>query len=134
MVNRYDVGDVDNPGVPMCGPPRKAVPVPPMEDKTVRQEAEQRPLPCIVCGAQPEPAFRVEGGTYQPYGATMFSAGAGHYGSTVWDMMSRYRSLMLNVCDECLVKNKSRVAVDVTGPPQPAPIKYEPWDIEGGRD
>lgn len=120
--------DDNGPSVPMCGPPRKAAPVPPMEDKTVRQEAEQRPLPCIVCGAQPEPAFPIEGGTHQPYGATMFSAGGGHYGSTVWDEITRGRSLEITVCDPCLKACSGRVAVAITKHAAPE-VEYLPWKI-----
>jgi hypothetical protein len=84
------------------------------------------PLPCMVCGTQPEPAFRTEGGTRQPYGATMFNAGSGHYGSTMWDTMSSVRSLAINVCDECLVKRKDRVSVVLTDRPTPK-VEYLPW-------
>jgi hypothetical protein len=83
------------------------------------------PLPCIVCGLHPEPACE-EG--WQPSGATAFSAGSGHYGSTVWDEMSRYRSLELNVCDVCLVKHKDRVAVAVSAPPVRTEAQFVPWD------
>lgn len=127
MADRYDVGDVGNARVPMCGSPRKAVPVPPMEDKTEREAVTQRPLPCIVCGAQPEPAFRIEGGTHQPYGATMFSAGGGHYGSTVWDEITRGRSLEITVCDPCLKACRARVAVAVTEQVAPE-VEYLPWE------
>lgn len=64
----------------------------------------------------------------QPYAATMFNAGSGHYGSTVWDTMSSGRSLEINVCDECLVKHKDRVAVVISRPPVRQPIDYTPWD------
>lgn len=83
-----------------------------------------QPLLCIVCGMQPEPAC---GSGYQPYGATMFDAGSGHYGSTVWDTMSRYRSLAINVCDKCLVEHKDRVGVFETVP-VPNEVKLVPWD------
>lgn len=89
-----------------------------------------QPLPCIVCGFQPRRAFGDHGDdqTHRvPYAATMFNAGTGHYGSTVWDEMSPYRSLSINVCDECLVAGKERVAV-VDSIPQPSKVTYEPWE------
>lgn len=89
-----------------------------------------QPLPCIVCGTQPEPVFRDQP-TMQPYGATMFDAGSGHYGSTVWDEMNPRVSLSINVCDPCLLAHKDRVAVVRTiTPPVPA-IEVEPWDPPG---
>lgn len=92
------------------------------------------PLPCIVCGFEPEQAFPSQfSETVQvPYAATMFDAGSGHYGSTVWDTMARNRSLTINVCDACLVKRKDRVAVTVTTQPTPD-IQFRAWEVgEGG--
>lgn len=86
----------------------------------------KKPLPCIVCGAQPEAAFRIEGGTYQPYCATMFDAGNGHYGSTVWDEMRTGVSLTINVCDPCLLLYRDRVAVVTTVRQEPEVI-VAPW-------
>ena len=103
-----------------------------MEDKTVRTVAEQKPLPCIVCGFQPElacPAGEGRQDNWQPYAATMFDAGPGHYGSTVWDEMTRFRSLAVNVCDKCLVEHKDRVGVFETKPIQDE-VKLAPWDPE----
>lgn len=88
-----------------------------------------QPLPCIVCGVQPEPVFR-EPPTMQPYGATMFDAGSGHYGSTVWDEMRPHVSLSINVCDPCLIAHKDRVAV-VTSISRPE-VSVEPWDPPSG--
>lgn len=86
-----------------------------------------QPLPCIVCGTNPRPAF--SGGSdapWQPSGATMFDAGGGNYGSTVWDEGGvSGRSLWINVCDICLVDRKGRVAV-VTRIDNPQ-IDFEPW-------
>ena len=78
-----------------------------------------RPLPCIVCGTHPEPAFRNANPTWQPSHATMFNAGSGHYGSTVWDHMTSGRSLTINVCDNCLIDRKHRTAVIHTLHPEP---------------
>lgn len=59
------------------------------------------PLPCIVCGYQPDTAFNGCTGN-QPYKATAFTTG-GHYGSTFFDPMDESR-IEINVCDECLRK------------------------------
>lgn len=62
------------------------------------------PVPCIVCGYQPDTAFH--GCTSnQPYKATAFMT-KGHYGSTFFDPMDG-SYLEINVCDECLTKAKS---------------------------
>lgn len=87
-----------------------------------------QPLPCIVCGFQPEP---VGGSGYQPFDALRFDAGAGHYGSSVWDKMGGHRSLTINVCDKCLVASRGRVAVIETVP-QPRPeSRLIPWNSDG---
>jgi hypothetical protein len=88
--------------------------------------ADRKPLPCIVCGFQPKP---VGGDGHQPVSALMFDAGAGHYGSTVWDTMSRYRSLAVNVCDKCLIERKDRVGVFETVP-VPDEVKLVPWKVD----
>lgn len=87
------------------------------------------PLPCIVCGFQPARAFsddRHPHLAYVPYAATMFDAGTGHYGSTVWDVMTASRSLSINVCDACLVKRKDRVKVMETIRREAA-VKFVTW-------
>lgn len=92
------------------------------EEEPAVQEA---PSPCIVCGTQPEPAFSHKP-TMQPWGATMFSTG-GHYGSTVFDPMSRYRRLYITVCDDCLKRNKDRVRL-VIETPRASMIESFPWE------
>lgn len=82
-----------------------------------------QPLPCIVCGVQPE-SIGSSPSPWQPYGATMFDAGSGHYGSTVWDMQNL--SLWINVCDECLVKNSARTAA-VRVVRNPSTLEFKPW-------
>lgn len=77
------------------------------------------PLPCIVCGMQPEPIWDDGYHPWQPHRATMFDCGPGNYGSTVWDEFSSDRSLTINVCDKCLVERKDRVAVVETIPREP---------------
>jgi hypothetical protein len=97
------------------------------------RDTPRRPLPCIVCGFHPEPAFTMDGGTHQPHAATMFDAGAGHYGSTVWDTMNPYRTLTINVCDSCLRRRAQRVAVVVTTP-KPPEVQFVPWKVEEDDD
>jgi hypothetical protein len=89
-----------------------------------------QPLPCLVCGMQPN---AVGGHGMQPYDALMFDAGSGHYGSGVWDTMSGARSLSINVCDDCLVAHKDRVAV-VTKVEPVARVVFEftPWEPDAG--
>jgi hypothetical protein len=97
------------------------------------RDTPRRPLPCIVCGFHPEPAFTMDGGTHQPHAATMFDTAAGHYGSTVWDTMNPYRTLTINVCDSCLRRRAQRVAVVVTTP-KPAEVQFAPWKVEEDDD
>lgn len=91
-------------------------------------KSDVKPLPCIVCGIQPGPAFPTYGGSRQPYGATMFNAGSGHYGSTVWDAITGGRSLEINVCDTCLVERKDRVAMVVETVERE--YDYLPWRVD----
>ena len=65
------------------------------------------PVPCIVCGYQPETAIpdSIPDTNNQPYKATTFMT-KGHYGSTFFDPMDG-SYLEINVCDECLEKAKS---------------------------
>jgi hypothetical protein len=62
----------------------------------------RQPLPCIICGFQPEPCFKDadDEDRHQPFGATMFTT-TGHYGSTVFDSING-DELSINVCDPCL--------------------------------
>ncbi len=81
-----------------------------------------KPLPCIVCGKQPETAFE-----RQPYGATMFYA-SGQYGSTVFDPIGEDAELQINVCDVCLVKASTQDRVDVvTKLIIPSEFSYKKW-------
>lgn len=87
-----------------------------------------KPLPCIVCGFQPKP---VAGSGYQPLDALMFDAGSGHYGSGVWDTMDGRRSLTINVCDDCLIARRDRVAVVERTPPARPEVQLVPWAPHG---
>lgn len=51
---------------------------------------------------------------------------SGNYGSTVWDEM--HRSILVYVCDKCLMDVKERV-LEVQNKPRPRP-EYVPWDWE----
>lgn len=84
-------------------------------------------LPCIVCGFEPEPVFPDEP-TMQPYEATMFTS-RGHYGSTVFDPMSRYRTLSINICDNCLKERKDCVRL-VIETPRASSLEILPWNPE----
>lgn len=63
-------------------------------------------LPCIVCGTRLTNAF--EGSINQPEEGTEFQT-QGHYGSTFWDSFDG-EEIIVNICDECLGKNKERIA------------------------
>lgn len=90
------------------------------------------PLPCIACGFQPTQAFpgHSEETAMVPYAATIFTAGNGHYGSTVWDKMTSARSLWVNICDACLVKRKDRVAMVATT--TDVKNNFHPWEPGDG--
>lgn len=91
------------------------------------EQDDQRPLPCIVCGFEPRPVFTDEP-SMQPYAATQFSTG-GHYGSTVFDPMSRYMQLCINVCDNCLRERKDCVRL-VIETPRSSKFEWKDWDPE----
>lgn len=87
--------------------------------------SENQPLPCIVCGMQPKSCSPGSDFFWQPLDAVMFDAGSGNYGSSVWDEMDD-RSMWINVCDECLVARKDRVAV-VRTIRQRREVKFAMW-------
>lgn len=62
----------------------------------------------------------------QPYEATAFTSG-GHYGSTVYDPMSRYRHLRIIICDKCLLEHKTEVQ-EVFVTPRSSFHDYQSWD------
>jgi hypothetical protein len=69
----------------------------------------------------------------QPYSATVFSS-HGQYGSTVWDPMSQFLALQVNICDSCLThaaKIQRRVAL-VTETPRTSRWEYEEWEPDVG--
>jgi len=79
-------------------------------------------LPCVVCGAELEPAFNnpmANAEPNQPHGGTTFLTN-GHYGSTVFDQMDR-TELQINLCDPCLLKAAEAGRVLHYAPPRPRP-------------
>lgn len=90
-----------------------------MNDKTA--------VPCIICNKELENLFEDEN---HPAGGTSFIT-YGHYGSTAFDPMDG-TYLEINICDECIQKNKNKV-LHVTTYPAPAPYKtYKKWKTEEG--
>ena len=80
-----------------------------------------KPLPCILCDKELEPAFK-DLDNNQPYGATTFQS-HGQYGSTVWDEPpSSRRWLEINICDECLVRKGEEGTVLMV---EPIPVRTE---------
>jgi hypothetical protein len=84
-----------------------------------------KPLPCIVCGYQPEPAIKDWDNKLQPYKATMFDS-HGQYGSTVFDPISGDLTLMINVCDACLRARCDRV-IEARRIPRGPAFEYNAW-------
>lgn len=80
------------------------------------------PLPCIVCGVQPEAA--APGKSDLPYKATVFTS-YGHYGSTVIDTMGEY-FIEVNICDDCLRKSKDKIRQG--SHERTTTTHYEPWE------
>jgi hypothetical protein len=81
------------------------------------------PLPCIVCGYEPEPVDhdRHEDNN-QPYGATAFTS-HGHYGSTVFDPMDG-QYLEINICDTCLRRGATSSRVVLSRDHRPVLTEY----------
>lgn len=92
----------------------------------------QAPLPCIICGVRPESVNDDgHGPQWQPHAATVFTAGPGHYGSTVWDEPSSDRALWITVCDRCLLQHRERAAVVTTTRDQPPARQFDRWNPYG---
>lgn len=82
---------------------------------------------CFSCGKELELVFatsREE--SHQCNDAVMFSS-PGTYGSTVYDPVGGRSELVINICDECLVKKQDRVLIATTERPLPI-VSYAPWD------
>lgn len=67
-------------------------------------------LNCFRCDKELEPALKDNKfKENQPYAGTTFIS-HGHYGSTVFDPSWDSRTFLeINLCDECLVKNKKQI-------------------------
>lgn len=88
---------------------------------------EQHVLPCFKCGKQPESAVPDSPFSYnQPHAATVFTS-RGHFGSTVFDPISRERHIELTICDDCLIENKAQVLL-VKSRYQAPERDVSPWD------
>lgn len=98
-------------------------------------EPLKTPVPCFGCGKELPPVWAEADVDYknQPWGAVTFTT-YGNYGSRVFDPASYERSqLVINVCDECLLKNAERVLNSVPArATQPPPLlsRWEPPIIE----
>lgn len=87
------------------------------------------PPPCFSCGKTLTPAFEAEElSSLQAWDAVIFSS-PGNYGSRVFDEMDGSR-LLLNICDECLIKGAERTVLSKPDrtTPKPPPIlsRWEP--------
>lgn len=91
------------------------------------------PNPCIICYRELENAIG-EDSVGQPYAGTAFLT-SGHYGSTVFDPMSQYRSLRIVLCDECLVgAAKAGLVLYEIITPRISVIDQKLWDGKEGRN
>lgn len=84
-------------------------------------------LPCFCCGKQLESAVHDSTMVYnQPSEGAAFISHGG-YGCTVFDPIGRSgRHLELNICDECLLRNKERVLHVV--PLHETRYDVQPWN------
>jgi hypothetical protein len=88
-------------------------------------------LACFVCGKKLKTAIPDEtnlpfGATINlPFGATVFKT-YGNYGSTVFDPMDQ-SFLELNICDECLIKNRDLVLRGKYMRPPITEAEYTKW-------
>ena len=64
-------------------------------------------VPCLICDKTLVSVFP-DLGNPQAYGAVRFVS-RGNYGSAVFDPMADGEMLEINICDNCLLKNKSKV-------------------------
>ena len=86
------------------------------------------PLNCFKCDKKIEPVFSDSKFNVpnQPYRATTFIT-HGHYGSTVFDPMSDINTLTINICDQCMLEFKNRIALRRIIQREPT-ITFHPWD------
>jgi hypothetical protein len=62
---------------------------------------------CIVCNKRLDNTFAQEGNV-QPMDGLRFRT-YGHYGSTVFDPVTTGESLVIAVCDACILENHNRI-------------------------
>ena len=87
--------------------------------------------PCIICGKELESINPSSEWLEQPVHATSFTSG-GHYGSGVFDSMSR-DYLQINICDEDLTAAAKRGRVLLATParvqtPPPTYEQFSPYE------
>lgn len=107
--------------------PRATAPI----DKITKLD---RPLPCLICGKELEPAYTSRDpeidfyGNKQPYGAVVCST-SGNYGSMVWDSLRGDERLEFNICDECIKYCAPGRVLEVHYRRQPSKIEIQRfWD------
>lgn len=81
---------------------------------------------CFKCYKKLEPAFSAE--EPQRHEAVTFTA-SGNYGSTVFDPPTGGAHLIIQICDECLIRHKTHV-VRCTSVRQEPEYHYSHWDPE----
>lgn len=79
---------------------------------------------CFTCGKELDPVW--EGSKSQYNDAMMFES-HGNYGSTVFDPFDSRLSLLIQICDPCVVERKDRVIHVTTTRPLPE-CTFEPWE------
>lgn len=79
---------------------------------------------CFVCSKDLEPCW--EGSDAQFNDAIMFTA-RGNYGSSVYDPVDSRRSLLINICDACLVERRDHVLEATEDRPIPT-VAFTSWN------
>ena len=87
------------------------------------------PLPCIACRKPLESA--IPGTKNIPINGLVFTC-MGNYGSGVFDPITITRNLVVNICDECLVKAGVDRIVAIAKPPRVVHEPLEVWDPKNG--
>lgn len=88
-----------------------------MTNSEETQEAERTPaLPCIVCDKPLMNAMHMV--KNQPLDGLQFKTN-GHYGTTLFDPMSEFESIAVNICDECLKAKSDKVLYRFRKPSRP---------------
>lgn len=83
-------------------------------------------MTCFTCDRELTPVWPSSEGQFED--AVMFET-HGNYGSTVFDPQDTRYSLLIQICDLCLVERKDRVKMILTERPFPK-ITYSGWEPE----